>query len=294
MTAHLSTGRLLVGIALLILAATAGCSKSSTAPSKTTTYTLSGTVSDASSGTGIEGATVQITNSPTQTVTTDSSGRYSFSNVSAGSVTLQFSAAAHTTQTTSVSVSANTVMNVSLARAATTFTLTGAVTDGTSHGVLPNITVQVTNGSGQTTTTDGSGRYSISGLSGTVNLQFSATSYTTQTASVTVNADTTLNVVLQRAAPTLTSVTVSCTPSTIQYDVSTAQCTATAHFQDGTTSTVTNSSTWSSSSPVAGVSATGVVSPQAYINSIVQVTITAIYQGVSGTFAMTVKSCHSC
>ncbi len=82
-----------------------------------------------------------------------------------------------------------------------TFTLSGLLTDGTSGGILPNIDVLIMNGAnqGQAVKTDSTGHYSFTGISnGTFNVQFSAVSYVTQTASVTVAGNTTVNIVLQR------------------------------------------------------------------------------------------------
>jgi hypothetical protein len=48
--------------------------------------------------------------------------------------------------------------------------------------------------------TDATGHYALSGISpGTFNVQFSAVSYVAQTVSVTVEGNTTVNIVLQRA-----------------------------------------------------------------------------------------------
>ena len=49
---------------------------------------------------------------------------------------------------------------------ATVFTLTGHITDGTSHGVLPGINVQITSGpnTGANAKSDASGNYSVGNL----------------------------------------------------------------------------------------------------------------------------------
>jgi hypothetical protein len=92
---------------------------------------------------------------------------------------------------------------------ATTFTLTGTVTDGTSHGILPNITVQISSGTnvGKSAVTDGSGNYTLSGLTaGTFTVSVGATSYQTTTQQVTLTGNARVDLVLQRvaAAPTPT------------------------------------------------------------------------------------------
>ncbi len=88
----------------------------------------------------------------------------------------------------------------------------------------------------------------------------------------------------QTPATSVSSVALSGTlalPATGQ----TSQLTATARMSDGTSQAVTSQATWQSSNPaVATVSATGLVSGVGYGTS----TITATYQGVSGTATFTV------
>jgi hypothetical protein len=88
-----------------------------------------------------------------------------------------------------------------------TLTLTGTLTDGTSHGILPDITIQIVSGAnaGRSTITDGGGNYAMSGLSaGTFTLSVFAVSYLTTTQSVALSGNTRVDLILQRApAPTL-------------------------------------------------------------------------------------------
>jgi Carboxypeptidase regulatory-like domain/Abnormal spindle-like microcephaly-assoc'd, ASPM-SPD-2-Hydin/Protein of unknown function (DUF3761) len=82
-----------------------------------------------------------------------------------------------------------------------TFTLNGTLTDGTSHGILPNITVQIVSGTnvGKSTVTDSGGNYAMSGLSaGTFTLAVSATGYLTTTQQLTLSANARVDLVLQR------------------------------------------------------------------------------------------------
>ena len=86
-----------------------------------------------------------------------------------------------------------------------TFAVNGTVTDGTSHGLLPNITVQIASGTnaGKSAVTDGSGNYVFSGLAaGTFTLSAAATSYQTTTQQVTLSASTRVDLVLQRTITT--------------------------------------------------------------------------------------------
>jgi hypothetical protein len=80
------------------------------------------------------------------------------------------------------------------------YTLTGALTDGTSGGVLPGIEVRA--GEFLAVRTDGAGHYSLPGVpTGAVTIQFAAAGYVTQTKSVTMSGDAVLDTVLQRVAP---------------------------------------------------------------------------------------------
>src|SRR5262245_28309989 len=83
-----------------------------------------------------------------------------------------------------------------------TSTVSGLLTDGTSGGILPGIDVQIMSGpnKGMDVKTDSTGHYSFTGVSnGTFSMQFSAVSYVSQTMTVTVSGNTTVNVVLQRS-----------------------------------------------------------------------------------------------
>ena len=81
----------------------------------------------------------------------------------------------------------------------TGFMLTGTITDGTSGGVLPEIEVRV--GEFLAVRSDGAGHYALPGVPvGAVTVQYAAAGYVTQTKSVTMNADSSLDVVLQRVA----------------------------------------------------------------------------------------------
>ena len=83
------------------------------------------------------------------------------------------------------------------------FSVTGTLTDGTSHGVLPNITIQIVSGvnAGSSAITDSNGNYTLNGLSaGTLTLSVSAVGYQTTTQTVTLTTRTRIDLVLQRVA----------------------------------------------------------------------------------------------
>jgi hypothetical protein len=89
------------------------------------------------------------------------------------------------------------------------FTVNGTVTDSTSHGVLPNVTIAI---GSRTTTTDGSGSYTLSGISGgTLTVVASATSYVTSQQTINLSADTRVDFSLARLVPTA-SIAVQNTP----------------------------------------------------------------------------------
>jgi hypothetical protein len=84
------------------------------------------------------------------------------------------------------------------------YTVSGHVTDGTSGGVLPNISIQTVDSDNtvRSTRTDGAGDYAIAGvLAGPAMLTASAVSYKTQTMSVSVSSDTRVDIVLARTPP---------------------------------------------------------------------------------------------
>ncbi|HKO19020.1 MAG TPA: Ig-like domain-containing protein, partial [Acidobacteriaceae bacterium] len=85
--------------------------------------------------------------------------------------------------------------------------------------------------------------------------------------------------------PTLSSIAVSPSTSTLWVALNTQQFTATGHYSDGTTKDLTAGASWSSSSPnVAVVSTRGVGTPVAAGT----VTISAASGGMSGTSTVTV------
>jgi hypothetical protein len=104
----------------------------------------------------------------------------------------------------------------------TNFALTGHLTDGTSGGALPNITVQITSGTnaGKSAVTDSSGNYVMSSLSaGTFTLSVAAVGYQTTTQQVTLSANTRVDLVLQRAStPPISPIPASCNAGPYTWD----------------------------------------------------------------------------
>jgi hypothetical protein len=83
--------------------------------------------------------------------------------------------------------------------APTAFSVSGAITDGTSGGVLPNVEAS---SSGLAVRSDAAGHYLIPGVpAGPITVTFAAASYVTQTKSLTLSDNAVVDVVLQRVAP---------------------------------------------------------------------------------------------
>jgi hypothetical protein len=107
--------------------------------------------------------------------------------------------------TVDISATYQNVSGVShLTIARLTFMVSGTVRDGTSNGVLPNITVSAFDSAdiSQSTLTGATGGYSIGHVAaGVVAVTASATSYQTTTQSVSVAGDTQVNISLPRTPP---------------------------------------------------------------------------------------------
>src|SRR5262249_35833914 len=165
----------------------------SLAPSSSSPGTISGRVSDSSTGAALAGATVSYSGGST---TTDSSGNYTLSNVAAGTVSVTASINGFTSQTGSVTVSsgAPSTLNFSLTPAASTpGSISGNVTNIATARAVSGATVSFSGGS---TTTDSSGNYSFSNVgAGTYNITAVHSGYFALTKSATVSSgvSTTLN-----------------------------------------------------------------------------------------------------
>lgn len=150
-------------------------------------------------------ATATLSNSTAQTVTSQATWQSSNGAVatvtSSGVVT---GMSAGTADITATYQNVSGIAHVTINRATPlTYTITGTVTDGTSHGVLPNITILSFDSADvtKTTLTDGNGNYSIAGVaSGVVAVTASAISYQTTTQSVTLNGNTRVDITLPRVA----------------------------------------------------------------------------------------------
>ncbi len=158
-----------------------------TAPSKNGTFTvtsppppatgaITGNVAYSNNGTGIQSATVNLTNASgvIATTTTDSSGNYSFTNVIPGGYNVTASKPLFISNSTSVTVTAGSTSVVNLLLSLIPGTITGNIAYSNNGTGIQGATVNLANASGgiiATTTTDSSGNYSFTNvISGSYNV----------------------------------------------------------------------------------------------------------------------------
>ena len=156
----------------------------------TTPGSITGHVTDSSTGAAISGATVSYSGGSTAT---DSSGAYTLNNVPAGTYNVTASQSGYTNVTSSVTVNAATAstLNFQLAAVPTTGagTLTGQVTNISTGGAVSGTTVSYSGGSA---TTDSTGHYTFTNVTaGTYNVTATHSGYFVETKSVTISAGTT-------------------------------------------------------------------------------------------------------
>lgn len=126
------------------------------------TYSMAGTVT--ASSTALAGATITLTGGATGISTTDTSGYYSFTGLANGNYTVTPTKAGTVFAPTSLAISVNGAnaigANFTATSAATSYSISGAVSGDTLSGV----TVTVSGTATASATTDASGNYSITGL----------------------------------------------------------------------------------------------------------------------------------
>ena len=142
--------------------------------------TISGYVTD-SEWTGISGAVVSTTSGGYST-TTDGSGAYTLTGVTAGRHTVEATKAGYTTTSEDITLSSGQNLSLDLVINPNTGTIQGLVRNSSSVGI-PGATV-TTNTGGYTATTNSSGAYTISYVTpGSYNVTASKAGYTGQTLS---------------------------------------------------------------------------------------------------------------
>jgi hypothetical protein len=155
-----------------------------------TTGTITGKISNASTGAALSGASITVAG---QMVTSSSSGIYTVTGVLTGTYTMSVKLSGWTTQTPSVSVVGGTTVskNVPLA---TTGIVTGTVK--TTSGALDSGATVTLNGgviaTTSTVTTNSSGVYKTGWIPvGTYTVKISQSGHSTKTGSATVSTGTT-------------------------------------------------------------------------------------------------------
>lgn len=158
-----------------------------------TTGTISGRVTDISTGAALTGATVSYGSTSTST---SSTGSYTFSNVAPGTYSVTASASTYASATQSVTVTAGATSTANFQLAATG-SIAGTVKNSSGTKVS-NALVSITGGEIPTTvtrTTNGGGKYNAGAIPvGTYTVTVSKSGYTTQSKSATVSKGTTTTV----------------------------------------------------------------------------------------------------
>src|SRR5207237_9681045 len=145
------------------------------------TTQLSGTVTDASTSKPIAGATVSAGSG---SAVTDAGGAYAISGLAPGTYTATASASGYASQGASVTLTAGNTTTQNFALAPNPGTITGTVTDSGTGAPIAGATVSYGGGS---TTTDGSGVYTLANVAeGSYSVTVAATGYTSQSRTVTV------------------------------------------------------------------------------------------------------------
>ena len=164
-------------LGMILALAFTGCNSS------TGSHGISGTV--VHSGSGLEDVAMTLSNG--NTVTTDSEGDYSFSDLSDGSYTVTPSLSGYsfnpTYQTVTINGADITAVDF-VATGSATYTISGTVTYGGSG--LAGVTITLSGDDTGTTTTSSDGTYSLTGLSnGTYKVTPSLSGYTFSPTSLT-------------------------------------------------------------------------------------------------------------
>ena len=174
------------------------------------TFSISGTVASGS------GATVTLGGTASATVTASGSGTYTFSGLANGSYTVTPSKAGFTMSpsTRSVTVSGGSVTAVNFTATALTFSLSGSLTPSVGGG---GASVGLSGVASASTTADGSGNYSFTGLANgsyAVTPSHSGYSFSPSSQAVTISgvSVTGVNFAATPAAPTYT-ISGSVTPA---------------------------------------------------------------------------------
>ncbi len=163
--------------------------------------TITGTVRDSESGTGITGVTIVALQGSTviETTTSIESGGYTFSSsFIPGDYTVQASRLHYQNASATTTVTPDTPSTVDLNLVANTGSIAGTITDSLTNDPMGGVSIVISQGgsSFSSTTTAANGTYTASALPpGSYDVQASKTAYNSQTTlAVTVTSDTTQTV----------------------------------------------------------------------------------------------------
>ncbi len=194
-------------LAAVLVTSACGSSNTPTAPTPQSIAVTANVASLTSAGQTVEAtASVRLPNGSAEDVTATCTGWQS-DNTGVLTVSSTGLLTAHGNGSATITAmcqgaTGRAVLTVALKpTASSTFTLSGTVTDNFSHGILPNILVQITSGpnAGAATKTDAAGQYVLTGISpATITVAFSAVSYNTTNETVSIAGDTQLPIVLSR------------------------------------------------------------------------------------------------
>jgi trimeric autotransporter adhesin len=149
-------------------------------------YSVFGRVT--SDGSGLSGVTINLTGAATKSTTTDSNGNYSFTGLPNGVYTVTPSKTGYNMAPQSRSFNINGADVTGQNFAAITYSISGTVTSG-GFGLL-GAAVDLTGAATKSTTTDGNGNYSFTGLSnGAYTVTPTKAGYTFTPPSISVNVN---------------------------------------------------------------------------------------------------------
>jgi RHS repeat-associated protein len=142
--------------------------------------TVTGTVKNSATNGALSGVLVKVNEQPGKQATTNSSGAYTITSVTAGSVTLALSKTGFVSATSApVTVPASGTVTVPAITLLKLGTITGTVVNASSGAGVATATVTVTGTSTQTTTSS-SGSFTISSAAGSVTLTISKSGWETK------------------------------------------------------------------------------------------------------------------
>jgi hypothetical protein len=165
-----------------------------------TTGSISGQVKDTNTNAGLAGATVTLSGGGSGTATTDGSGNFSFSNLTPAGYTVTASKATYNASAGSsanVTVTAGNTSTANLTLTSSTGWISGKVTNASGGAAISGATVSVSGG--PSTSSDGSGNYTVAVGAGSYSVSASKFGFQTSTANgvaVSLGVTTTQNFAL--------------------------------------------------------------------------------------------------